>query len=245
MRTGKQAVRAEEAVKVYGQGEAAVHALDGVYVDLAAGKFTAVMGPSGSGKSTFLHCAGRPGPAHERVGVCLGGTDISARLTEGAHDCSAVTTWASSSRLSTCCPRSRSTERHAAAASAGREADRGLARLPVRRGRPRRPAGTAGPAEMSGGEQQRVATRAPWSPGPTWCSPTSRPVPGLATGRRGSRPAAPDRRGARPDRCHGHPRPGAAAHADRVVFVADGAVAGELAEPTRDRILDSMRDLEA
>jgi putative ABC transport system ATP-binding protein len=39
--------------------------------------------------------------------------------------------------------------------------------------------------------------------------------------------------------------PLAASYADRVVFLADGAVAGELAEPTRDRVLDSMRDLEA
>jgi putative ABC transport system ATP-binding protein len=55
MREGKQAARAEEAVKVYGQGEAAVHALDGITLDLAAGKFTAIMGPSGSGKTTLLN----------------------------------------------------------------------------------------------------------------------------------------------------------------------------------------------
>ena len=43
-------------MKVYGSGDAAVRALDGVTVSLDARRFSAVMGPSGSGKSTLLHC---------------------------------------------------------------------------------------------------------------------------------------------------------------------------------------------
>jgi putative ABC transport system ATP-binding protein len=43
------------AVKVYGRGETAVRALNGVSVDFAGASFTAIMGPSGSGKSTLLH----------------------------------------------------------------------------------------------------------------------------------------------------------------------------------------------
>ena len=39
--------------------------------------------------------------------------------------------------------------------------------------------------------------------------------------------------------------PVAAAYADRVVFLADGALAGELTRPTRDRILDAMKELES
>ncbi len=49
------AARAVDATKVYGRGEAEVRALDGVTVDFAAERFTAIMGPSGSGKSTLMH----------------------------------------------------------------------------------------------------------------------------------------------------------------------------------------------
>jgi len=53
---GRIAARARQLTKAYGSGETAVLALDSVDVDIARGRFTAVMGPSGSGKSTLMHC---------------------------------------------------------------------------------------------------------------------------------------------------------------------------------------------
>ncbi|MET9935618.1 ATP-binding cassette domain-containing protein, partial [Streptomyces sp. NPDC006324] len=50
------AARARQVVKAYGSGETRVVALDSVDVDIARGRFTAIMGPSGSGKSTLMHC---------------------------------------------------------------------------------------------------------------------------------------------------------------------------------------------
>ncbi|MBW6433425.1 ABC transporter ATP-binding protein [Actinoplanes hulinensis] len=50
------AVTATDLVKVYGTGDRAVRALDGVSATFTRGRFTAIMGPSGSGKSTFMHC---------------------------------------------------------------------------------------------------------------------------------------------------------------------------------------------
>jgi putative ABC transport system ATP-binding protein len=50
------AARTIDLRKVYGSGDTALAALDGVSVEFGHGQFTAIMGPSGSGKSTLLHC---------------------------------------------------------------------------------------------------------------------------------------------------------------------------------------------
>ena len=74
------AAKAEELVKVYGSGDNAVRALDGVSVEFAAGRFTSIMGPSGSGKSTLLRCvAGLDTPTSGRVSI---GTRTLAELSD-------------------------------------------------------------------------------------------------------------------------------------------------------------------
>ena len=51
-------LEAKNLVKIYGQGENAVHALDGVNLEVNKGEFLAIVGTSGSGKSTLLHMLG-------------------------------------------------------------------------------------------------------------------------------------------------------------------------------------------
>ena len=52
---GDAVVTARDLTRRYGSGDAAVDALRGISIDLARGRFTAIMGPSGSGKSTLMH----------------------------------------------------------------------------------------------------------------------------------------------------------------------------------------------
>ncbi|HEX2149544.1 MAG TPA: ABC transporter ATP-binding protein [Actinomycetota bacterium] len=76
----RAAVVAVDLVKVYGEGEAAVRALDGVSLVVPKGTFTAIMGPSGSGKSTLLQCVAALDDLTSGK-VFIGGVEIS-RLDE-------------------------------------------------------------------------------------------------------------------------------------------------------------------
>jgi putative ABC transport system ATP-binding protein len=69
-------VTATDVRRRYGEGDAAVDALDGITVDFERGRFSAIMGPSGSGKSTLMHIlAGLDRPTSGEVR--LDGTEIT------------------------------------------------------------------------------------------------------------------------------------------------------------------------
>ncbi|HEY2768489.1 MAG TPA: ABC transporter ATP-binding protein [Solirubrobacteraceae bacterium] len=82
-------VAASDLRRRYGEGEAAIDALDGVSVAFPKGRFTAIMGPSGSGKSTLMHIlAGLDRPTSGTVSV--DGVELTAlddkRLTKLRRD---------------------------------------------------------------------------------------------------------------------------------------------------------------
>src|SRR5690348_13425413 len=77
MTTTPAAVALQGVSRTFGRGPSAVTAVDDVTLDFPGGGWTAVMGPSGSGKSTLLHCAA----GLERVDtgrVLLGPTDLTS-----------------------------------------------------------------------------------------------------------------------------------------------------------------------
>jgi len=69
-------IRTIDITKVYGVGDAQVHALDGVSLEIRENEFVAIMGPSGSGKSTMMNilgCLDRPTSGQ----YYLAGEDVS------------------------------------------------------------------------------------------------------------------------------------------------------------------------
>ena len=242
--TTKAAVSVADLVKVYGTGDAAVRALDGISVDFAAGQFTAIMGPSGSGKSTLMHCAAGLDT------VSAGTVSIGATPITGLPD--KALTKLRRERIGFVFQSFNLLPTLTAAQNiqlplelAGREADRQWYDHIV---------GVLGiadrlhhfPAQLSGGQQQRVA-----------CARAllSRPDVIFAdepTGNLDSRSGADVLSFLRDSvRDLGQTivmvthDPHAASYADRVILLADGALVGELTEPTADSVLDALRQLGA
>jgi putative ABC transport system ATP-binding protein len=236
------AARAVEAVKVYGAGDAAVRALDGVSAEFPAQQFTAVMGPSGSGKSTLLHClAGLDSLTsgqvfigdvdlatlgekkltvlrREKVGFIFQGYNLVPTLDAGENITLPLDI-------------------------AGRKPDAAWIDRVVR---------TVGlgnrlshrPSELSGGQQQRVAAARALASQPEIIfadEPT-----GNLDSKSGAELLGFMRQAVRE---FGQTivmvthDPTAAGYSDRVVFLADGTVVDEMLQPTAERVLERMKSL--
>jgi putative ABC transport system ATP-binding protein len=234
------AARAAGATKVYGSGDTEVRALDDVTVDFDAGRFTAIMGPSGSGKSTLMHCvAGLDSLTSGQV--FIGETDLTTlsdkELTQVRRDqvgfvfqsFNLIPTLTASENITLPLD------------LAGRKAEPGWVDQVVQ---------TVGlgdrlrhrPSELSGGQQQRVAVARALA---------ARPAIIFAdepTGNLDSRAGAEilgfmQRAVTDLDQTivmvtHD---PVAAAYSSRVVFLADGRIVDELAEPTADQLIDRLK----
>jgi putative ABC transport system ATP-binding protein len=236
------AASAHDAVKIYGRGETAVRALDAVTVGFERSRFTAIMGPSGSGKSTLMHCVA--GLDRLTSGeVIVGGRELSAlserALTSLRRDAIGFV-FQSFNLLPTLSARENIT---LPIALAGGKVDRawldevvdtlGIAdRLSHR------------PSELSGGQQQRVAVARTLVTRPDLIF-ADEPTGNLDSRAGGEildflRRAVSELGQTIVMVTHD---PIAAARADRVLFLADGRVAGELQHPTADTVLDQVRAL--
>ncbi len=234
--------RTDHATKVYGSGDTAVRAVDDVTVEFAAGRFTAIMGPSGSGKSTLMHCAAGLDDLTSGevfIGDVALGTLSDKDLTLLRRDRIGFV-FQSYNLIPTLTALENIT---LPTALAGKKPNRawlddvidtvGLHdRLSHR------------PSELSGGQQQRVAVARALA---------SRPDVVFAdepTGNLDSRSgteilgfmsqAVRDLAQTIVMVTHD---PAAAAYADRVVFLGDGRIVGELADPTAETVINRMKQL--
>jgi putative ABC transport system ATP-binding protein len=227
---------------VFGSGDTAVRALDGVTLAVPAGRFTAVMGPSGSGKSTLMHIlAGLDTPTSGTV--MLGDVDLGSlsekQLTRLRRDRVGFVFQAFnllpmlSARENITLPLDLANRKPEPG-----WLDRVVDTVGLRSRLRHRP------SELSGGQQQRVAVAR---------ALVSRPAVIFAdepTGNLDSRSGAEvlaflrqavDEMGQTVVMVTHDP--GAAAYADDVVFLADGRVVDGLTAPTAERVLERLVSL--
>jgi putative ABC transport system ATP-binding protein len=231
---------AERATKVYGSGDTAVTALREVDVAFETGRFTAIMGPSGSGKSTLMHCvAGLDSLTSGRV--LIGDVDLTSlsekQLTTLRRDRIGFV-FQAFNLIPTLNARENIT---LPIDLAGRKPDESWIDEVVR---------TVGlgdrlshrPSELSGGQQQRVAVARAlasrpdivFADEPTGNLDSSTSSEILSFMRR-----AVDELGQTIVMVTHDPQ--SASYSQRILFLADGAIVDEMADPTAERVLDRMK----
>jgi putative ABC transport system ATP-binding protein len=237
------AARAERLSKSYGDGPTRVTALDQVSLEIGSRSFTAVMGPSGSGKSTLMHCLAGLDRADDGK-AWIGDAEITMlperRLTQLRRDHVGFVFQAYN-----LLPALTAADNITLPLDiAGRSADPAWLNTVV---------ATVGlaarlkhrPAELSGGQQQRVAIARALAGRPEIIfadEPT-----GNLDSQAGAEVLDLLRRCVRE---FGQTvvmvthDPVAACYADRVVFLADGRIAGQLTRPSPQAVLDRMASLD-
>ncbi|GAA4599706.1 ABC transporter ATP-binding protein [Streptomyces violaceoruber] len=239
----RAAARVVDAVKVYGGGDTAVRALDGVSVDFPAGRFTAIMGPSGSGKSTLMHCAA--GLDTLTSGTArIGDTDLSTlddrRLTLLRRDRVGFVFQAFNLVPTLTVAENITLPLDLAGRRGDTEWVDALIDVVGLRDRLHHR-----PAQLSGGQQQRVAVAR------ALAAPLDVVVADEPTGNLDSRSGGEVlgllgrtvRQTGRTVVMVTHD-PVAAAHADEVVFLADGRLVDRMDAPSADKVLDRMKAFE-
>jgi putative ABC transport system ATP-binding protein len=236
------AAAALDARKTYGSGENEVHALDGVTVSFTAGVFTAIMGPSGSGKSTLMHCLA--GLDSLTAGsVQIGDTQLAGlddrKLTQLRRE-QVGFIFQAFNLIPTLTAAENITLPLALGGKRGDQEwiDRVIDTVGLRNRLTHRP------AELSGGQQQRVAVaralasrpKIIFADEPTGNLDSHSSAEILDFMRRAVKELGQTIVMVTHD-------PVAASYADRVVFLADGCIVDELAEPTAELVLDRIKRL--
>ena len=235
---------AVSATKDFGEGPTRVRALDEVTVAFETGRFSAIMGPSGSGKSTLLHCLAALEPLTSGRAF-IGGTDLSELrdrdLTELRRDQIGFVFQTFNLVPALTAENNITLQRRLAREPVDAKwFDTVIDSLELRNRLHHRP------SELSGGERQRVAVARALMNKPEIIF-ADEPTGNL-------------------DSASGHEvleflrravdefgqsvvmvthDPGAASHADRVIFLADGRIVDEMHDPTTARVLEKLKEAES
>jgi putative ABC transport system ATP-binding protein len=219
-----------------------VHALDGVTIAFEPSRFTAIMGPSGSGKSTLLHCLAGLDSLSEGA-VYIGETYLASLgdkdLTELRRE-QVGFVFQAYNLIPTLTAEENITLPLMLGGNKGDQEwiDHVIDTVGLRNRLSHRP------SELSGGQQQRVAVARALASRPTIIF-ADEPTGNLDSTTGGEllafmRQAVDDLGQTIVMVTHD---PTAAAHADRIVFLADGRIVAEMLDPTVERVIDQMKQI--